>query len=113
MCTQNQLEKIKQTVVCKAKNVLKEKLVSVILYGSYARGDYDSESDIDIMVVADVPSEECWNYNARLIEEIIELELESEKVISIHVVQADNFNRYRNALPFYRNVAEEGISIAV
>ena len=28
-----------------------ERLREVILYGSYARGDYDDESDIDLMVV--------------------------------------------------------------
>jgi uncharacterized protein len=33
---------------------LGEKLEKVILFGSYARGDYDEESDIDIMVIADI-----------------------------------------------------------
>lgn len=28
-----------------------DRLVDVVLYGSYARGDYDDESDIDLMVV--------------------------------------------------------------
>lgn len=28
-----------------------DRLVDVVLYGSYARGDYDEESDIDLMVV--------------------------------------------------------------
>ena len=29
-------------------------LKSVILYGSYARGDYTSDSDIDIMLLVDL-----------------------------------------------------------
>ena len=113
MCTKNQLEKITQTVASLAKKILDDKLVSVILYGSYARGDYDDESDIDIMIVADIPSEECWSCNVQLIEGLTDTELENEIVISTHVVQADNFNQYRTALPFYRNVTEEGIRIAV
>lgn len=28
-----------------------ERLHGVVLYGSYARGDYDEESDIDLMVL--------------------------------------------------------------
>ncbi|WP_082111607.1 nucleotidyltransferase domain-containing protein [Spirosoma radiotolerans] len=28
-----------------------DRLCDVILYGSYARGDYDEESDIDFMIV--------------------------------------------------------------
>ncbi len=113
MCTKNQLEIITQAVATLAKDVLKEKLVSVILYGSYARGDYDTESDIDILVIADVPMEKCWDYNLRFIEGTTDLELENEIVISTHVVQEDNFNQYQNVLPFYRNVVKEGIKIAV
>lgn len=33
-------------------------LKSVILYGSYARGDYTSDSDIDIMLLVDLSPEE-------------------------------------------------------
>ena len=40
------------------KKVFGEKFQSVILYGSYARGDYDEESDIDIMITVDMSREE-------------------------------------------------------
>ena len=113
MCTKNQLDIITSTVALNAKKILNEKLVSVILYGSYARGDFDTESDIDIMIIADIPCEECWNYNVQLINEIAEFELQNDIVISTHIVQADNFNQYKNTLPFYRNVTKEGIKIAV
>ena len=33
-------------------------LKSVILYGSYARGDYSSDSDVDIMLLVDLTPEE-------------------------------------------------------
>ena len=33
-------------------------LKSVILYGSYARGDYTADSDIDIMILVDLSDEE-------------------------------------------------------
>lgn len=36
-------------------------LKSVILYGSYARGDYTPDSDIDIMLLVDLPTEEIEN----------------------------------------------------
>ncbi|WP_461133811.1 nucleotidyltransferase domain-containing protein [Spirosoma lituiforme] len=44
-----------EPMVQEFKKVLQElygdRLVDVVLYGSYARGDYDDESDIDLMVV--------------------------------------------------------------
>ena len=33
-------------------------LNAVILYGSYARGDYTEDSDVDIMILVDMPEEE-------------------------------------------------------
>ena len=37
-------------------------LKSVILYGSYARGDYTPDSDIDIMILVDLSVEEMDAY---------------------------------------------------
>ena len=37
-------------------------LKSVILYGSYARGDYTEDSDIDIMILVDLPNEKLDSY---------------------------------------------------
>jgi len=41
------LRELKQGLV----RIYGERLKAVIVYGSYARGDYDAESDIDILVV--------------------------------------------------------------
>lgn len=43
-------------------------LKSVILYGSYARGDYTSDSDIDIMLLVDLSPEEMDAYSDELSE---------------------------------------------
>ena len=36
------------------KKIYGERLKSVILYGSYARGDFRPDSDIDIMIMVDL-----------------------------------------------------------
>ena len=43
-------------------------LKSVILYGSYARGDYTPESDVDIMILVDLPDDELDQYADELAE---------------------------------------------
>ena len=43
-------------------------LKSVILYGSYARGDYTPESDVDIMILVDLPDDEIAQYGDELAE---------------------------------------------
>ena len=39
-------------------NLLGDRLKKVILYGSYARGDYDKNSDLDIMILTDLNEQE-------------------------------------------------------
>ena len=41
-------------------------LKKVILYGSYARGDYRDDSDIDIMILVDMSDIELKSYGEKL-----------------------------------------------
>jgi len=110
MCNQITLDQITSKVTQTAKNSLGNKLEKVILYGSYARGDYDDESDIDIMVLADIPAEDKWKvYMSHFNELASRLGLEKDVLISIHVQDIFTFNKYADYLPFYIRVAKEGV----
>lgn len=50
MCTQNDLEKILKKIVIIYRNIYNQNLCDIYLYGSYARGDYNTESDIVAIV---------------------------------------------------------------
>lgn len=113
MCTQNQLKKILKTVANEAKTVLSDKLDSAILFGSYARGDYDDESDIDVMILADIDNADVNKFTRLIYDRIYELELEQDSVLSLCIVPKDRFNKFKDILPFYRNVDREGVEIAV
>lgn len=49
------IQNILTLFVKEVKRVLGEDMDKVIVYGSYARGDYDEHSDIDIMVLTSYP----------------------------------------------------------
>lgn len=113
MCTEIQLRNIVTQVASQAKAVFADKLHAVILFGSYVRGDYDEESDIDIMILADIDDSDTNTYTRQLYDTLYEFELEHDCVLSLCVVPEDRFNRFKGILPFYRNVDREGVRIAV
>ena len=106
-----ELDEITKTVYRAAKDVLGDKLKSAYLYGSYARGDYDDESDVDITVLADVPMEEASKTRSKIRQFTGDIDLEYCKVISVSVTNYDLFCYYSDTLPYYMNVLKEGISL--
>ena len=51
MCTKAQLDNIFRQIAQSYRAVYGNDIVAIYLYGSYAREDYDSESDIDITAI--------------------------------------------------------------
>ena len=97
----------------KVYNFCKEKFGDILcdayLYGSYARGDYDKWSDVDIFVTvkSDYPEIEKLD---RFIAKIGgDLSLEYEVTVSIVTTPVNQFNRYSEILPYYKNILFEGI----
>ena len=60
------LDKVTNEVSRRVQELLGSSLRDIILFGSYARGDYDEESDIDIMVLSDIPDEEIRKWQSEI-----------------------------------------------
>lgn len=112
MCSQNQLNEILEKIVLESKEIFGEKLNSVILFGSYARGDYEEESDIDILILADIPSEKLHEYREHIDSLCGELLLKYGVVISAIEKDTETYLKYSNILPFYKSIEKEGVKIA-
>ena len=112
MCSQTTLNIITDKVVQAVRESLGDKLDRVILYGSYARGDYDDESDIDIMVLADIPRESCPDEYEKLNQLISRLGLEYDILVTVNLTDCATFNRFISDLPFYANVQREGVVLS-
>ena len=113
MVTREELGSIVEQISRTAQAVFGDALRAVILYGSYARGDYDAESDVDIMVLADVPGEQLHLYKKPFIKQTSELGLEYDTVITVNLKDTETFDRYRQVLPFYQNVLREGVAVGI
>ena len=112
MCSQSVLDEVTARVVQAAKDSLGEKLDRVILYGSYARGDYSNESDIDIMVLADIALEERGRERRKIRELIRCIDMELDVVLSLNVTDSETFNKFLRVEPFYQNVMQDGVILS-
>jgi predicted nucleotidyltransferase len=79
----------------------------ILLYGSVARGEQTEESDIDIAVLLHGGYTQAMH--DQMTDFAVELELEYDVVLSILLIDHDNYLEWRDTLPFYRNVRSEGV----
>jgi predicted nucleotidyltransferase len=97
-------------VLALCAQALKEanKSAQVVLYGSYARGDYSEESDIDLLVLIDEPvTLEKENHLRR---ELFPIEIDTGYALSLQAFSLSDWNTpLYQAMPFVRNVEREGI----
>lgn len=112
MCSQQQLTGIIERLIGDAKAIFGDSIHEVILYGSYARQDADDESDIDIMVLLDLPREQLPVYRRSLAEISGNLLFEFGVVVSPVLESKAFFERNRETYPFFRNVDQEGVRYA-
>ena len=82
-----------------------------ILYGSYARGDYKKNSDIDIMILVDAETTEIKKNFNTVCDLAFDFEMNYGVVISPLVKNEKQFLRWSETLPFYKNVKKEGVDI--
>lgn len=111
MCAPNVLDALLKETAAGLREIFGDKLESVILYGSYARGDYDDESDVDIMAKLFLSADKIRAYRPRVSALASELGLKYDIMISIKLQDKAMFDRYLHVLPFYRNVAADGVTI--
>lgn len=109
MCTKNQLDEIIGRIVVFSKEIFGDKFQNVILYGSYVRGDYDDESDIDIMIMVDMSREELSQYRTIFSEFFSDINLENGMFLTSKLQSKSYFNEWQHVIPFYQNVIKEGV----
>lgn len=112
MCTKSEAIAILREVFERSQELYGTKLVNSYLYGSYARGDYDDESDVDILLTVDCSDEDIRAHNKSLVKIDSDISLEHNVTVSIAVRPLEQFNRYVSISPFYQNVISEGIRYA-
>lgn len=90
--------------------LFQDKLYDFYLYGSYARGDYNKYSDIDLLITLNISDKEIIKYRKQIVNITNTILKKYDIMVSIVMVPLDRFMQYSKVLPFYRNILKEGIN---
>ena len=99
-------------VLAEAKALLSaqyaDRLKGIVLFGSYARGDFAEESDIDLLVLLR-PLPDPLEERERIFPAICDLSLKHDVVLSLVLMDLDAFRSRRT--PLILNAGKEGVWI--
>lgn len=111
MCSKDQLNMLTKGIVQEYRKVYGEAIDNTLLFGSYARGEENEDSDIDIVAIVhgerlilQEQLKKVWDVSA-------ELGLEDDVIISPVVIPFDEYEKYKDILPYYNNISKEGLVI--
>lgn len=103
------MENIIINYVAEIQKIYGSHLRRIILYGSYARGDFRADSDVDIMILLDLSDLEAKGYSRQLSCMTYDFNLDNDLDIKPIVKSEEHFKKWAVNYPFYANVQREGV----
>ena len=95
--------------ITEIKKIYGKHLRQVILYGSYARGDFRPDSDVDIMILLDMSDMDLKAYGQKLSYMTYDFNLDNDLDIKPIAKSEEHFRKWVVNYPFYANIRKEGV----
>ena len=103
------MKKLLEQYIAEVKKIYGEHLCRIILYGSYARGDFRMDSDVDIMILLDLSDLELKKYSQKLSYMTYDFNMEHDVDIKPIAKSEEHFQKWVVNYPFYANIQKEGV----
>ena len=110
--TEDILKKVVQIFASEVIRIYENSLDAVILYGSCARGDFEPDSDIDILILLNVAPDKICDERKKIRSISNRLDLEYDVILAPVVQSTEVYEKYLSASVYYQNVKKEGIQVA-
>ena len=109
--TPNELEAL-ESLVNRLGQRYGDDLQRLVLFGSKARGDFDEESDLDVLVVVRMSEGDYWQHWNKIIDLTYDLELKYNVVFSLLIKNEPEYALMRQwNLLINRNIDQDGIGL--
>ena len=95
-----------------AMNLLKRRfpIEGAILFGSKARGDFDEDSDIDLLLITSHPLH--WKEERAIVEALFDLGIQYDVIFSPLFTSSEEWDRgIFKEFPVYREIIQEGVIV--
>ena len=102
-------ENLREIYVEAVKKIYGSHVRQIILYGSYARGDFRPDSDVDIMILVDISDLELKAYAQQLSYMTYDFNMDHDTDIKLIAKSEAHFNKWIVNYPFYSNIHKEGV----
>lgn len=111
LADKSEMDKIISEYVEEIKKILADDFERAVIYGSYARGEYNSESDIDIAIFTPRKAEEFYLLINQIAEITFEYNVQNDIIFSPVFQNTLDFQRMLKVMPYFQNIQREGIAI--
>lgn len=103
------MQSLIEQYVIEIQNIYGVHLRQIILYGSYARGDFRPDSDVDIMILLDLSDLELKKYSQQLSYMTYDFNLDNDIDIKPIAKSEEFFKKWVVNYPFYASIHREGV----
>lgn len=103
------MKTLMEQYIAQVQGIYGSHLRKVILYGSYARGDFRPDSDVDLMILLDMSDLDVKAYSQKLSCMTYDFNMEHDLDIKPIAKSEEHFETWAINYPFYANVNREGV----
>ena len=105
----NVLETIKNATVKDVPAALHDDCRQIILYGSCARGDFTSDSDVDIAILTECDREQVKKYTAQLDDIASQIGIDTMAIVNFVCLPLKELNEKKAWYPYFMNIEKDGV----
>ena len=103
------MQSLLEQYISEVKKIYGSHLRKVILYGSYARGDFRPDSDVDIMILLDMSDTDLKAYSQQLSYMTYDFNLDNDLDIKPIAKSEEHFSKWVVNYSFYATIHKEGV----